>query len=114
MPDLLCGQVVWANLSPVVGSEQTGHRPALIVASNDYLASVPDVLVVLPITTKDRGLPNHVRLGGVPGLVEQDSFAMTEQPRTIDRKRITKHAGQVDVATMDEVRSWLSDFLGLR
>lgn len=108
---LFCGQVVWVNLSPVVGSEQAGHRPAVVISSNDYLASVPNVVIVVPVTTRDRGLPHHVRLEGVPGLVEADSFAMTEQPRTIDRRRITKHAGQVDRATMEKIRTWLSDFL---
>lgn len=114
MPDLSCGQVIWVNLSPTVGSEQAGHRPALIVSGNDYLASIPNVVIVVPITTKDRGLPNHVPLGGVPGLIEEHSFAMTEQPRTIDRRRITKHAGQVNQDTMREVTSWLADFLELR
>jgi mRNA interferase MazF len=113
VPDLSCGQVVWVNLSPVVGSEQSGHRPAVVVSGNDYLASVPNVVIVVPVTTRDRGLPNHVRLGGVPGLGQRDSFAMTEQPRTIDRRRITKHAGGVDAETLQEIRSWLSDFLDL-
>lgn len=114
MPDLFCGQVVWVNLSPVVGSEQAGHRPAVIVASNDYLASVPNVVIVVPVTTRDRGIPNHVRLGAVPGLVGQDSFAMTEQPRTIDRRRISKTLGDVGPETLGEIRSWLGDFLDLQ
>lgn len=113
MPDLFCGQVVWVNLNPVTGSEQAGHRPAVIISSNDYLASIPNVVMVLPITTRNRGLPNHVRLGGNIGLVEAESFAMTEQPRTIDRQRITKPAGQVDRGTLQELRSWLADFLEL-
>ncbi len=112
MPDLSCGQVVWVNLSPVIGSEQAGHRPAVIVSSDDYLASVPHVAIVLPVTSRDRGLPNHVRLRGNLGLAEEDSFAMTEQPRTIDRRRITGSAGQVDQGTLKELHSWLHDFLG--
>lgn len=62
--ETFCGQVVWVNLSPAVGSVQSGHRPAVIVSGDDYLASIPNVLIVLPITTRDRGLPNHVRLRG--------------------------------------------------
>lgn len=112
VPDLVCGQVVWVNLSPVVGSEQAGHRPAVIISSNDYLASVPNVVIVLPLTTRDRGLPHHVRVGGVPGL-EEHSFAMTERPRTIDRRRISRYAGRVDHETMRQMRSWLDDFLDL-
>lgn len=113
MPDLHCGQVVWVNLEPVVGSEQAGHRPAVIICSDDYLSSIPNIVIVVPVTTRDRGLPNHVRLRGVPGLAEADSFAMTEQPRTIDRRRISKHAGRVDQETLQEVRSWLADFFDL-
>jgi len=108
-----CGQVVWVNLDPVVGSEQSGHRPAVIVSGRDYLASIPNVLIVLPITTRDRGLPNHVRLSGDLGL-EADSFAMTEQPRTIDRRQITRSLGRVDDPTLHQIRSWLADFLDLR
>ncbi|RYJ05064.1 MAG: type II toxin-antitoxin system PemK/MazF family toxin [Actinomycetales bacterium] len=111
VPDLCCGQVVWVNLSPVIGSEQAGHRPAVIVSSTDYLASIPNIVVVLPVTTRDRGLPNHVQLGGATGLDAEKSFAMTEQPRTIDRRRITAHAGRVDESTLRELRSWLHDFL---
>ena len=113
MPDLVCGQVVWVSLNPTVGSEQSGHRPALIISGNDYLDAIPNVVIVVPITTRDRGLPNHIRLGGEPGLSEADSFAMTEQPRTVDRRRITRHAGQVDRETLSQVRAWLSDFLDL-
>jgi len=112
MPDLVCGQVVWANLSPVTGSEQAGHRPVVVVSGNDYLAVVPNVLIALPVTTRDRGLPHHVRLGGDHGL-GPDSFAMTEQPRTIDRRRITKEAGHVDQPTLDQIRGWMVDFLDL-
>lgn len=114
MPDLFCGQVVWVNLSPVVASEQAGHRPAVVISGDDYLASVPNVVIIVPVTTRDRGLPNHVHLGGAHGLDQRDSFAMTEQPRTIDRRRITKHAGAVDAEIMNEIRSWLGDFLDLR
>lgn len=111
--DLTCGQVVWVNLSSVVGSEQAGRRPAVIVSSDDYLGSIPNVVIVLPVTTRDRGLPNHVRLRGATDLNASHSFAMTEQPRTVDRRRISKSAGRVDAATPAEIRSWLADFLQL-
>lgn len=112
MPDLRYGQIVWVNLSPVVGSEQAGHRPAVVICGNDYLATVPNIVIVVPVTTRDRGLPNHVRLDAVPGLARVPSFAMTEQPRALDRRRITKVGGMVDEETMASVRVWLRDFLG--
>nr|WP_106849230.1 type II toxin-antitoxin system PemK/MazF family toxin [Blastococcus sp. Marseille-P5729] len=112
MPELVCGQVVWVNLNPVVGSEQAGHRPAVVVSSDEYLAAIPNVVIVLPITTRDRGLPNHVRLRGSTGL-DEACFAMTEQPRTIDRRRITDTAGEVDRGSLRELRLCLARFLGI-
>lgn len=111
MRDLSCGEVVWGQLNPTVGSEQSGHRPALIVAANDYLNTIPNVVIVVPITTKDRSLPNHVRLDAGAGL-PTTSFAMTEQPRTVDRRRITGYSGHVSAATFAEVKSWLATWLG--
>lgn len=76
-----------------------------------FAAESADIVVVLPVTTRDRGLPNHVQLGGATGLDAEKSWAMTEQPRTIDRRRITAHAGRVDGSTLRELRSCLHDFL---
>ncbi|PRZ43008.1 mRNA interferase MazF [Antricoccus suffuscus] len=110
MTDLFCDQVVWVNFSPVVGPEQAGHRPAVIVSSDEYLAAIPNIVIVLPITTRDRGLPNHIQLHGNTGL-EDSSFAMTEQPRTIDRRRVTRAVGQLDQGAMREIRRCLARFL---
>jgi mRNA interferase MazF len=110
---LVRGAVVWADLDPVRGREQAGRRPALVVSSDAYNQSIPNVIVVLPVTTRDRRLPHHVRLTGTDLELAQPSFAMAEQPRTIDRQRISATAGNVDPATLAAVDSWLCDFLGL-
>ena len=68
--------------------------------------------IVVPITTVDRGWPNHVPLTGSTGL-SWPSWAMTEQPRTLDRGRLHAVAGQVDSATEAAIDVWLRDFLGL-
>lgn len=105
--------VVWTDLDPVRGREQSGRRPALVVASDLYLEQANTLAIVIPGTTKDRGWPNHVRLLG-PGLDLIDpTFAMTEQPRVISRGRILNVAGAVDTATMAEIDHWLRDFLAL-
>ncbi|WP_422934596.1 type II toxin-antitoxin system PemK/MazF family toxin [Sinomonas sp. P47F7] len=114
MPDVGRGEVVWVDLDPTKGSEQAGRRPALVVSGNDYNASIPRVIIVLPVTTRDRGLPHHILLEGPALNLKQASFAMTEQPRTIDRERITGTAGAADEVTMSRVDVWLRDFLDLR
>jgi len=83
-----------------------------VVASNAYLETVTTLALVLPVTTVDRGWPNHVALRGEHGL-DHPSWAMTEQVRTIPRHRIVDVVGLVDDATLREVDVYLRDFLGL-
>ena len=110
--DLAPGAIVWASLEPVRGREQGGHRPALVIASAGYLDAVTTLAVVLPITTTDRGWPNHVRVDGASGL-DRPSWIMTEQPRTLTRDRFTGVAGSVSPECLRAVRTWLGDFLDL-
>ncbi|MFX0537188.1 type II toxin-antitoxin system PemK/MazF family toxin [Ornithinimicrobium sp. Y1847] len=101
--------IAWAEFDPAVGREQGSRRPILVVASRGYLEVVDQLVLVLPITSIDRGWPNHVPLGGLP----HPSFAMTEQVRTVSRSWIH---GRLRVATSDElatVRRWLGDSLDL-
>lgn len=109
--ELHCGDVCWAVLAPVQGREQSGRRPVLIAASDAYLETVTSMAMVLPITTVKRGWPNHIQLVGPTGL-ESDSWAMTEQLRTIARSRLVKSSGNVLPETMAKVRLYLADFLG--
>ena len=114
MPDPLArGAVVWVNLDPTLGREQAGTRPAVVISSRGYLANVPDLVIVIPVTTRDRGWPHHVALAGDHLALDRPSFAMTEQPRTIARTRITRSAGQVGQAAMGEIDQWLKDFTDL-
>ena len=105
--------VVWAALSPTKGREQSGHRPALVVASDLYLRTADTLAIIVPASTTDRGWPNHVRLRGPDLDLGTLTFALTEQPRTITRDRITGVVGTVDRETMAEVDVWLRDFLSL-
>lgn len=111
-PELAPGTIAWASLEPVRGREQGGHRPVLIVASTGYLDAVTTLAIVLPITTTDRGWPNHIRVEGPTGL-DRDSWIMTEQPRTLTRDRLTGVAGTVSPGCLSRVRTWLGDFLDL-
>ncbi len=106
------GSVAWADLSPTRGREQAGQRPVVVVASHGYLETVTALVVVLPVTTVDRGWPNHVPLRGAHGL-DRASWAMAEQPRTIARDRIRGVVGMVDDATLGDIDVYLRDFLDL-
>lgn len=114
MPDLDVGPgaIAWASLEPVRGRGQGGHRPVLVIASVGYLTAVTTVVITLPITTVDRGWPNHILVEGTSGL-DQPSWVMTEQPRTLSRERLQRISGQVSPSCLTAVRTWLGDFLDL-
>jgi mRNA interferase MazF len=103
--------VVWIAPGVAVGREQSGRRPALVVAGPDYLTVVDSLVIVVPLTTVDRGWPNHVAVAGAD--LRQASWAMTEQVRTISRDRVVDRAGRVAPETLDVVRRWIRDFLDL-
>ncbi len=107
------GAIVWVAFDPTLGREPRGTRPALVIAGTGYLASVCGLVVVLPVTSADRGWPHHVELRPVADTLPQRSFAMTEQPRTISRERVGDRIATADRATLEEVDRWLRDFLEL-
>jgi mRNA interferase MazF len=84
----------------------------LIIASSGYLDAVMTLVIALPITTVDRGWPNHVPVEGPSGL-DRPSWVMTEQPRTLSRDRLFRISGRVSPACLDATRTWLGDFLDL-
>ena len=104
------GEAWWALPDPAVGREQSGRRPVLIVSNERFHRTVTTLVVVVPLTTKDRGWPNHVELNTGAGM-EQRSFAMTEQVRTISRQRLTGKIGVVEESVLRDVREWLVDYL---
>lgn len=106
------GDVVWVSLDPVQGREQGGHRPAVVVSSDLYLDVVDTLAIVVPVTSRDRGWPNHIELAGPTGL-DRASWAMTEQPLTLSRDRFTGVAGHVDAGCIERIRVYLRDFLDL-
>jgi mRNA interferase MazF len=72
---------------------------------------IDTLAIVVPVTSVDRGWPNHVEVVGAQ--LERRSWAMSEQVRTISRERVAGSAGRVADATLFEVRRWISDFLEL-
>lgn len=107
------GSILWVDLSPTQGREQAGIRPAVVIASDGYLSSVPDLVIVIPVTTTDRSWPHHVPIEGPLVDLPRASFAMTEQPRTVARSRISGGAGAISSATLAQIDQWLRDFIDL-
>ena len=74
---LISGEGSCAELDPVLRRELAARRPALVIASDLYLEQADTLAIIVPVTTNNRGWPNHVRLKGSDLALDQPSFAMT-------------------------------------
>jgi mRNA interferase MazF len=95
----------------VRGYEQAGTRPALVVHSADFLR-IPNLALVCPLTTRARGVPNHVPIpaDGQTGL-RSDCFAMTEQVRAVDQRFVHGRIGSISPAALAAVLLLIRDRL---
>jgi mRNA interferase MazF len=105
--NLIPGAVVIVDFGLGEGREQQGLRPAVVISSVEYLGLFPELVGVVPATTKDRGWPSHVALTGKTGL-KKPTFALTEQYMTISLKRVKRISGVIDRATQRQVSDWLA------
>ena len=113
------GDIFYADLSPVIGSEQGGMRPVLIV-QNDVGNKYSPTVIAAAITSRTgkTKLPTHIDVHPSAtnmsdyGLA-RDSVLLLEQVRTIDKRRLKEHIGHLDDTTMQRVNSALSVSFGL-
>ncbi|SDJ95144.1 type II toxin-antitoxin system PemK/MazF family toxin [Alkalibacterium thalassium] len=107
------GDIFYADLSPVVGSEQGGMRPVLIIQNNVGNKYSPTVIVAAITTRIEKGkMPTHVEVSANQGL-EKNSVILLEQIRTIDKQRLKDQVTQLDAETMNAVDEALSISVGL-
>lgn len=106
------GEIYFADLSPVVGSEQGGVRPVLVV-QNDIGNKYSPTVIAAAITSKlDKAkLPTHIEVGAEYGL-PKNSVILMEQIRTLDKKRLKDKIGQLDNFKMHQVDNALMISLG--
>lgn len=109
----LRGEVWVVDLSPVRGREQAGRRPALVVSVDMFNRGPAELVVVLPITTKEKGVPLHVRIDPPEGGVKETSFIKCEDIRSISTQRLTVRLGIVSARTMALVEDRVRVLLGL-
>ena len=108
------GDVYFADLSPVVGSEQGGVRPVLVI-QNDIGNRFSPTVIVAAITAQIQKakLPTHVEIDAQKYGFERDSVILLEQIRTIDKQRLTDKITHLDEEMMDRVDEALQISLGL-
>ena len=106
------GDIYYAELNPVIGSEQGGTRPVLIISNNIGNRYSPTVIIAA-ITSRQSKLPTHYDLNGVSGL-PADSIVLLEQIRTIDKKRLKERLARLDSLNMEAIAMPLLISLGFQ
>ena len=108
------GDIYYADLSPVVGSEQGGMRPVLIV-QNDVGNKYSPTVIAAAITsqTGKARLPTHIELNAQSVGLSRDSVILLEQIRTIDKSRLRERMGKLDDTTMTKVDNAIAVSFGL-
>lgn len=108
------GDVFYADLSPVVGSEQGGIRPVLVI-QNDIGNKYSPTIIVAAITSQinKAKLPTHVEISALEYGLPKDSVVLLEQVRTIDKKRLKEKIGRFNDEMMAKVDECLKISLGL-
>lgn len=107
------GEIWEVNLNPTRGHEQSGIRPALVMSVDAFNHGPADLVVLLPITTTDRGIPLHVPLRPPEGGVRRPSYIKCEDVRSVSRERLVVPWGSVTAATMRAVEDRLRILLDL-
>ena len=108
------GEIYYADLSPVVGSEQGGVRPVLII-QNDVGNRYSPTVIAAAITSQvgKARLPTHIEILAEKGYLPKDSVILLEQIRTLDKRRLRERMGRVDGAVMERVDDAIAVSFGL-
>ena len=108
------GDIYYADLNPVIGSEQGGTRPVLIISNNIGNKHSPTVIVAAITSRNSKShLPIHYNLSGVNGL-PADSIVLLEQLRTIDKTRLKEKLTRLDEPNMEAVSTPLLISIGIK
>ena len=108
------GDIFYADLSPVVGSEQGGMRPVLIVQNDTGNRHSPTVIAAAITSRTDKArLPTHIELNAQSVGLTRDSVILLEQVRTIDKSRLREKMGRLDDDTMTKVDNAIAVSFGL-
>lgn len=107
------GEVWMANFDPTRGREQAGLRPCLIISDDGLNHSRAELTIVIPITSKAKGIPSHVEINPPKGGLTMRSFIKCEDIRSISVDRLARLLGTVNLSTLAQIREKLCLLLNL-
>lgn len=112
--DIKRGEVYYADLSPVIGCEQGGTRPVVIVQNDVGNRHSPTVIAAAITSKQDKStLPTHISIRGESCGLAKDSVVLLEQIRTIDKQRLREKTGRLETDDLNRINKALNISFGL-
>jgi mRNA interferase MazF len=107
------GEIWWVDLDPTRGHEQAGRRPALVISVDPFNQGPAGLVVVIPVTSKAKGISLHVEIAPPEGGVRQKSYIKCEDLRSVSKQRLSGRLGRVKPDTLAAVEMRVKRLLGL-
>jgi len=107
------GEVWQVSLGPVKGREQDGERPAVIISDDDFNFGPAELLVVVPMTKRNKGISLHVFVPKGEAGLDFDSYIKVEDIRSISKERLVRYRGELTYPRIEQVSHILRVLLGL-
>jgi len=104
------GEIWLIDLNPAIGHEQSGMRPALIISDDMFNHSLAEMVIIVPITSKNKGIPTHVEINY--DYLKVTSYIKTEDIRSVSTKRLNRKLGEIDKQIMSLVEERVKLLLG--
>ena len=103
----------WAQLDPVVGHEQAGRRPVVIVSADWWNETQAPVVGIVPLSSRAKGMPHHIKVPAGVGGLSKESFLMPEHLRYVDRRRLVAPVdGSLSPEVMLRLRTLILRMIG--
>ena len=113
MPEPSRGEVWTLDLNPTRGHEQAGTRPGLILSVDPFNHGPAGLVVVLPVTTQEKGIPFHVAIAPPEGGLKKKSYVKCEDIRSVAKERLRRRCGTVSPQTLADIEDRVRILLGL-
>jgi mRNA interferase MazF len=97
------GEIWLASLDPTRGHEQAGTRPIAVISHDDFNAGPADLCIVIPITSRLRSIPSHIRIIPPEGGLRVESAALCEAVRSISKQRLVRKLGKISATTQANI-----------
>ena len=109
----LRGEIWYVDLDPICGHEQAGRRSALVVSEDDFTLGPAGLVIIVPLTKRDRSIPLHVSVQPSETGLKVPSIIKTDNIRSVAKQRLSKRVGHVSAETMTDVEDRLRALLRL-